>query len=115
MDPLMIEPTPYFELDLTLEDGTRVDPARFRTVQDAITAALDYARPAGGILYYGEPGEDPVTVIVYNPDGTIEAGPTIPDDDDDEYADWTEEEIDANFAAGRPPTAAERAQFGIPD
>ena len=109
----MIEPTPYFEVNLTGVDGQRIPPQQFRTVHDAMTAAEGYENVAGAINFYLEPGADPVPVIIYNADGTIDAGPTIPDDDEDEP--WTDAEIEANFAAGRTPTAAERERFGITD
>jgi hypothetical protein len=105
------EPTPYFELALTHLDGRQIPPGRFQTVQDAVTAAMGYDGVHGSILLHSEPGAEPVEVIAYNADGSIAVGADVPDDDDEDG--WTEEELAANFAAGREPTAAERAQFGI--
>jgi hypothetical protein len=100
----------YFEVALEYPDGRKIAPERFRTAQEAMAVAEGYRGVVGAILYYGEPGSTPLEMIVYNADGTIEVGADVPDDDED---DWTEEELAANFAAGRPLTAAERAQFGI--
>ena len=102
---------PYNELALMYADGRQVAPARFRTVHEAMTAASDYPGAFGTIFFHEAAGVNPLAVVHYNADGTVEVGDDVPDDDDD--ADWTEEELAANFAAGRPPTAAERARFGI--
>lgn len=102
---------PYNELSLMYADGRKVPPTRFRTLQEAMTAAEGYRGAFGSIMYHPAPGVPALAVVDYNPDGSIEVGADVPDDDEDEP--WTEEEIAANFAAGRPPTAAERAQYGI--
>ena len=89
----MTEPTDhYFELTLSTPDGTPIAPQQFRTVEDAMTAAKDYSNKVGEILYYGEPDDDPVTMVVYNADGT---------GDDPDYYDepWTLEEVEANEIA----------------
>ncbi len=107
------EPAPAIELALTHLDGRKIPPERFQTVQDAMTAAMEYDGAHGSILSYSQPGAEPVEVIRYSADGSIAVGAGVPDDDEFEDEPWTEEELAANFAAGREPTAAERAQFGI--
>jgi hypothetical protein len=102
---------PYNELSLMFADGRQVPPARFRTVQEAMTAAEDYRGAFGSILYYPAAGLPALVVVQFNADGTVDVGDDVDDDDDEDG--WTEEELAANFAAGREPTAAERAQFGI--
>ena len=102
---------PYNELSLTHSDGRQVPPTRFRTLQEAMTAAEDYRGASGAIMYHPAPSTPVLEVVRYSADGTIEVGADVPDDDEDEP--WTEEEIAANLAAGREPTAAERAQYGI--
>ena len=97
----MTEPTDhYFELTLSTPDGTPIAPQQFRTVEDAMTAAKDYSNKVGEILYYGEPYDDPVTMVVYNADGTGEVSAAFFGDDPDYYDEpWTLEEVEANEIA----------------
>lgn len=104
---------PCNELSLMYADGRQVPPARFRTVHEAMTAAEDYRGAFGSILFYSAPGVPARAVVHYNPDGSIEVGEDVPEDDEDEP--WTDEEIAANFAAGRELTAAERVEYGVED
>jgi hypothetical protein len=110
---MAVEPAPYFEVHLEHLDGTKIPPERFPTVAHAMAAAEEHRDVAGAILFYREPGADPVEMIVYNADGTIEVGAGAPDNDEFEDEPWTDEEIAANFAASRELTAAERAQAVI--
>ena len=90
----------YFELTLSTTDGTPIAPQRFRTVDDAMTAAKDYPNKVGEILHYGEPDDDPVTMVVYNADGTGEVSAAFFGDDPDYYDEpWTIEEVEANRIA----------------
>ena len=98
----MIEDAPFFELSLTDSDGRQIAPQRFRTVQDAMTAAEDYRGVSGAILSYAGPAAEPVEVIVYSADGSIEVGDGVPDDDEQWEDDpWTEAEIEHNFRVSR--------------
>jgi len=110
---MTVEPAPYFEVHLEHQDGTKIPPERYPTVAHAMAAAEERRGVAGVILFYREPGATPLEMIVYNADGTIEVGADAPDNDQFEDEPWTDEEIAANFAAGRELTAAEREQFGI--
>ncbi|MEZ5130345.1 MAG: hypothetical protein R2763_01275 [Mycobacterium sp.] len=93
----MIEDGPFFELCLTGADGRRIAPQRFRTVQDAMTVAEDYREVSGAILYFEGPDAEPVPVIVYSADGSIDVGEAVPDDDEYEDDPWTDAEIEHNF------------------
>ncbi len=98
----MIEPGPFFELSLVYADGRQIPPEKFRTVQDAMTAAEDYSDVSGAILFYQEPDAEPVPVIIYSADGSIDVGDAVPDDDDQWEDDpWTDAEIEHNFLVGR--------------
>jgi hypothetical protein len=108
----MIEDAPFFELSLTHPDGRPITPQRFRTVQDAMTAAEDYCGMPGAILFFQDADVEPVPVIVYSADGSIEVGEAVPDDDD-EYEDdpWTDAEIEHNFRVARE--IEERRALGL--
>lgn len=94
----MIEDAPFFELSLTNADGRPIAPQRFRTVQDAMTVAEDFRGVSGAILFYEDADCEPVEVIVYSADGSIEVGEGVPDDDEMWEDDpWTEAEIEHNF------------------
>ena len=82
------EPAPYFELALTHIDGRQIPPEQFLTVQDAMTAAMEYDGVRGSILLYSQPGADPVEVIVYDADGSIAVGAGVPDDEFEDEP-WT--------------------------
>ena len=98
----MIEPGPFFQLSLAYADGRQIAPVRFRTVQDAMTAAEDYSEVSGAILYYEAPDAEPVPVIIYSADGSIDVGEAVSDEDGDYEDDpWTEAEIEHNFRVGR--------------
>jgi hypothetical protein len=107
----MAETAPYFELNLMYRDGRQVEPTKYATLQDAMTAAVDHPGAFGAIWFGSEGVTYPVRVVEYNADGTIEVGAEVPEDDEDEP--WTEEELAANFANGRELTDAERAKYGI--
>ena len=108
----MIEGAPFFELSLTDSDGRQIPPQRFRTVQDAMTAAEDYHGVSGAILSYAGPAAEPVEVIVYSADGSIEVGDGVPDDDEQWEDDpWTEAEIEHNFRVA--DETAERKALGL--
>lgn len=93
----MTEPAPFFELSLTHLDGQPIPPQRFRTVQDAMTAAEDYRGVSGAILFHEAPYSEPVEVIVYAADGSIAVGDGVPDDDEMwEDEPWTDAEIEHN-------------------
>ena len=69
-----------FEVRLEFLDGRVISPTKHWTVQDAMADAEEYSsvqNVQGGIWYVGAPGEDPVEVIVYNADGSIEVGDDI--------------------------------------
>jgi hypothetical protein len=94
----MIEPAPFFELSLAYADGRQIPPEKFRTVQDAMAAAEEYREVSGAILFYEQPDAEPVPVIVYSADGSIDVGDAVPDDDDQWEDDpWTDAEIEHNF------------------
>lgn len=97
----MTEPAPFFELSLTDPDGQPIAPQRFRTVQDAMTAAEDYRGVSGAILLYEDAGSEPIAVTVYSADGSIAVGEAVPDDDEWEDDPWTDAEIEHNFRVSR--------------
>lgn len=113
---MAIETPPYYLLDLTVAGGSATassgngDPLAghrpaitmpFSTVQEAMTAAGDYKNPAGAILLCA-PGREPVEVIAYRADGTIEVGGGVAEDDKNWIdAPWTEAEIAENFRRSR--------------
>lgn len=90
----------YFEVCLAYLDGRKIAPRRFRTAQEAMIEAERYKNVVGEISYFEDETSDPVTTIIYNADGSIDAGASFPDEDPD-YVDqpWTEAEIEANIAA----------------
>lgn len=93
----MTEPAPFFEVSLTHLDGQPIAPQRFGTVQDAMAAAEGYSDVAGAILFYEDADCEPLEVIVYSADGSIDVGEGVPDDDDQWEDDpWTEAEIEHN-------------------
>ena len=97
----MIEDAPFFELSLTHPDGRPIAPQRFRTVQDAMTAAEDYRGIPGVILFFQDAAAEPMQVIIYGADGSIDVGEDVPDDDEEWEDDpWTEAEIEHNFRVG---------------
>ena len=67
----------YFEVSLTFLDGRVIVPTRFRTPQAAMAEAEGYEGVQGSISYVGEAGSDPVDVILYRPDGSIEVGDSV--------------------------------------
>lgn len=93
----MIEDPPHYLLNVTVA-GRQISE-QYRTVQDAMTAAANYGKPAGVILLCA-PGRQPVEVITYREDGTIEVGADVPDDEDLDEP-WTDAEIAENFRRGR--------------
>jgi hypothetical protein len=97
----MIESGPFFEVSLAHLDGRKIAPERFRTVQHVMAAAEKYREVSGAILYYQDSDSEPVPVIVYSSDGSIEVGEAVPDDDEFEDDPWTDAEIEHNFRVGR--------------
>lgn len=91
----MIEDPPYYLLTVTAAGQPITE--RFATAQEAMTAAEGYQNPFGAILLCA-PGREPVEVIVYRTDGSIEVGGGVPEDDENWIdAPWTEDEIAENF------------------
>lgn len=65
-----------------------------------MSEAERYRDVVGEILYVDDAGSDPVTTIIYNADGSIDAGGSFLDEDPDFMDEpWTEAEIEANAAA----------------
>ena len=102
----MADTAPYFELNLMYRDGRQVEPAKYATVQEAMAQAEAFPGVFGAILLVAA-GADPVRVIEYNADGTVDVGDDVPADDQDEP--WTPAEIAANKAEA----AQYRASRGI--
>ena len=92
---------PFFEVSLALSDGRQIALRRFATVQDAMAVAGGCSDVVGVILYYEDTDSEPVPVIVYSADGSIEIGDAVPDDDADEDDPWTDAEIEHNFRVSR--------------
>jgi hypothetical protein len=105
---MTIEPAPYFEVHLEHPDGTKIPPERYPTVAHAMAAAEEHRGAAGAILFYLEPGADPLEMIVYGADGTIEVGADAPGNEQFEDEPWTEAELAANWANGRTVAEYER-------
>lgn len=73
----------YFQPRLRYNDGRSIVGGKYRTIFDAMTEAERLTGVHGAVVYVGEPGDPPVDMIIYRPDGSIEVGPDVPDGEPD--------------------------------